>query len=48
MKTYTIDARYYIQAENEEDLDNLLGDMGIYDNEYYGGYEIVSEEEQIK
>ena len=45
MKTYVIDVRYYISAENEDKLNKMLEDMGVKDNEYYGGYDIVDTEE---
>lgn len=46
MKTYTVDVRYYIQAENEDDLFEQLKQEGIIYSEYYGGYyEIIDIEE---
>ena len=45
MKTYIIDVRYYINVENEEELQDQLREMGISSNEYYGGYDIVDVEE---
>lgn len=45
MKTYVVDARYYIPAENSDELNKVLGDMGIKDSEYYGGYYIVGTED---
>ena len=44
MKTYAIDVRYYIQAENEEELNEMLENTGIKYNEYYCGYDIVNVE----
>lgn len=46
MKTYTVEVVYYIQAESEEELDEMLEDMEIKNNEYYGGYEIVDEDDE--
>jgi hypothetical protein len=45
MKTYAIEVTYYIQAEDESDLDETLYDIGIKDSEYYGGYYIKDVEE---
>lgn len=45
MKTYVIDVRYYISAENGDELNKVLEDVGIKDSEYYGGYDIVDIEE---
>lgn len=46
MKTYVIDVRYYIQAENEEELKEQLREMDISNNEYYGGYSIEDVEDE--
>ena len=46
MKTYVLDGRYYIQAENEDELQEELKNIGISNNEYYGGYEVVSVEDE--
>ena len=45
MKTYVVDVRYYIPAENSDKFNNVLEDMGIKDSEYYGGYDIVGIED---
>ena len=45
MKTYVIDVRYYIPAENDNELNRVLEDMGIKNNEYYGGYDISNIED---
>lgn len=45
MKTYVLDVRYYIQADNENELNEILDDMGVKSSEYYGGYDIVDAEE---
>ena len=45
MKTYVLDVRYYIQAENEDDLKEELRNLGISNSEYYGGYEIIDTED---
>ena len=45
MKTYVLDVRYYIQAEDEDELNEILNDIGVKSSEYYGGYDIVDEEE---
>lgn len=45
MKTYVINVRYYIPAEDDDELDQVLEDTGIKDNEYYGGYDIENIEE---
>ena len=44
-KTYVIDVRFYIQADNDDELEGVLKATGINDSEYYGGYEIVEIEE---
>lgn len=46
MKTYVLDVRYYIQAENENELQEELRNIGISNSEYYNGYEIVSVEDE--
>ena len=45
MKTYVLDVRYYIQADDEDELNEILDNMGVRSNEYYGGYDIVDVEE---
>ena len=45
MKTYIIDVMYCIQADDEADLEKELRNIGISNNEYYGGYEIVDIED---
>ena len=45
MKTYVLDVRYYIQADDEKELNEILDDMGVKGSEYYGGYDIVDTEE---
>lgn len=46
MKVYAIDVRYYIQADDESELNKVLDETGIVYNEYYCGYEIVDIEEE--
>ena len=46
MKTYVIDIRYYISADNEEDVKKTLDEDGVCYSEYYGGYKIVDIEEE--
>lgn len=48
MKTYLIDVRYIINAENEEELQKELLNMEISSNEYYGGYDIVDMYEEYE
>lgn len=45
MKTYVLDVRCYVQAENEDELNDVLKNTGISYSEYYGGYNIVDVEE---
>ena len=45
MKTYAIDVRYYIQADDENELDEILDVTGVIYNEYYCGYKIVDIED---
>jgi len=45
MKTYVLDVRCYVQAENEDELKDVLKNTGISYSEYYGGYNIVDVEE---
>ena len=46
MKTYIIDVRYYIPADDEDELYQALKEIGIVDSEYYGGYEVIEVEEE--
>ena len=46
MKTYVIDVRYYIPAEDTKEFNETLEKSGIIDSEYYGGYELVEVEER--
>ena len=46
MKVYAIDVRYYIQAENGAELEEVLEQTGIKYNEYYCGYDVVDIEEE--
>ena len=45
MKTYVIDVRYYIPANDDEEFNEILDKSGIIDSEYYGGYCMVEVEE---
>lgn len=45
MKTYILDVRYYIPVDDENELNEILDDMGVKGNEYYGGYDVVDVEE---
>ena len=40
-KVYAIDVRYYIQADDENELKETLYETGIPYDEYYGGYHIA-------
>ena len=42
-KTYVVDVRYYIPADDEDDLCHIMKEMSY--NEYYGGYDVVEVEE---
>lgn len=44
-KVYSLDVRYYIYANNDEELEQILDDMGISSNEYYGGHDVVEVED---
>lgn len=46
MKMYAIDVRYYVPADNDDELYRIMNNMGISHNEYYGGYDIVDIEEE--
>lgn len=43
-KMYVVDVRFYIPANDTEELKKVLGDMD-FNGECYGGYEIVDIEE---
>ena len=45
MRMYVVDVRYYIPADNDDELNKVLDDMEIRNSEYYGGYDIVDTEE---
>lgn len=45
MKTYAIDIRYYVNAENEQELNEVLKGDGVFYSEYYCGYKIVDVED---
>jgi hypothetical protein len=47
-RTYIINVRYYIPADDIDELEDILNATGISDSEYYGGYAIdeVEEEEE--
>jgi hypothetical protein len=53
MKMYAIDVRYYIPADDVDELNKVLDDMEVTNSEYYGGYDIAdieedeSEEEEV-
>ena len=42
-KTYIVDVRYYIPADNDDELCEMM--KGLSYNEYYGGYDVVEVEE---
>lgn len=46
-KIYAIDARFYIQADDEEELNEILDEIGVAYNEYCCGYSIVDVEEDM-
>lgn len=55
MKMYAVDVRYYIPANDDDELYRVMNNMGISHSEYYGGYDIADieyeedeEEEDVK
>lgn len=46
MKVYAIDVRYYIPANDDDELYKVVNNMGISHSEYYGGYDVVDVEEE--
>ena len=44
-KIYVINVKYYIQADDIDELEDVLKSTGISDSEYYGGYDIEDIEE---
>lgn len=46
MKTYIIDVRYYIPAEDIDELEEILDEAGISSSEYAGGYELIDIEDE--
>ncbi len=43
-KIYVIDVRYYIPANDEDELYEIMKEMSY--NENYGGYELIEVEEE--
>ena len=44
-KVFAVDVRYYIPAKDEEEVAQILENMGVTDNEYYSCYEIEKDED---
>jgi hypothetical protein len=44
MKTYVINVKYYIPAEDNDEFNRILEETNISNSEYYGGYELVEVE----
>lgn len=46
MKTYCVQVTYFIPAEDEDELDKVLEDIGATTSEYYGAHDVLGFEEE--
>lgn len=45
MKCYKVEVTYYVHAEDKEDAEMVVQDIGLTDSEYYSCHEITEDED---